>query len=217
MVARVTRSASRNRGSASGSSEEGSRCHLIELSHDELGVIVDGHADPLQPVVAVALSSTCLGLRTLLRAALEVLQERHARALALRRKVGENHTALCDAKTLVWHSKALTADDVATLGMILRTRGLPRLRSLLLGGNGFGIAGVQALCEGLDRVAAPSLRALYLGNIQIGPAGAEALAAALCRGTLATSRRWPSVSTQSAIRAWLHLPRRCASCPRSRI
>ena len=49
---------------------------LGALSHDELGVIFDGLADPLQPVVAVALSSTCRGLRTPLRAALEVLKER---------------------------------------------------------------------------------------------------------------------------------------------
>ena len=64
MAARATRS-------ASGSSDDASRCLLLALSHDELGVIVDGLADPLQPVVAVALSSTCLGLRTPLQAALE--------------------------------------------------------------------------------------------------------------------------------------------------
>ena len=59
---------------------------LGALSHDELGVIFDGLADPLQPDVAVAFSSTCRGLRTPLQAALEVLQERHARAVALCRK-----------------------------------------------------------------------------------------------------------------------------------
>jgi len=40
---------------ASGSSNDDSRCLLLALSHDELGVIFDGLADPLQPVVAVAL------------------------------------------------------------------------------------------------------------------------------------------------------------------
>ena len=45
------------------------------LSHDELGVIVDGLADPLEPIIAVALSSTCLGLRTPLRAGLKVLDD----------------------------------------------------------------------------------------------------------------------------------------------
>ena len=60
-----------------------SRCHLLALSHDELGVVVDGLCDPLQPVVAVALSSTCKGLRTPLLAALEMLKQRHSRALVL--------------------------------------------------------------------------------------------------------------------------------------
>ena len=60
---------------------------LGALSHDELGVVFDGLADPLQPVVAVALSSTCLGLRTPLRAALEVLKEQNESAAALCRKV----------------------------------------------------------------------------------------------------------------------------------
>ena len=78
MATRATRSAS-PRCSGSGSSDDASRCLLLALSHDELGVIVDGLADPLQPAVAVALSSTCLGLRTPLRAALEVLKDRHAR------------------------------------------------------------------------------------------------------------------------------------------
>ena len=48
MAAHATRSAS---GAAS-SSDDASRCLLLALSHDELGVIVDGLADPLQPVVA---------------------------------------------------------------------------------------------------------------------------------------------------------------------
>ena len=60
-----------------------SRCHLLALSHDELGVVVDGLCDPLQPVVAVALSSTCKGLRTPLLAALKMLKQRHSRALVL--------------------------------------------------------------------------------------------------------------------------------------
>merc|ERR1712185_455282 len=83
MAARTTRSASRRARRA----EAVATGPLGALSHDELGVIVDGLADPLQPVVAVALSSTSLGLRTPLQAALEVLKGRHARAVALCRKV----------------------------------------------------------------------------------------------------------------------------------
>ena len=58
-------------------------CRLLELNHDALGVIVDGLANPLQPVVAVAFSSTCKGLRTPLRAALEVLRQQHFSAKSL--------------------------------------------------------------------------------------------------------------------------------------
>ena len=159
---------------------------LLELSHDELGVIFDGIADPLEPTVAVALSGTCLGLRTPLRAGLEVLKERRQRAAALCRKLGRTRVSrscasLRDAEKLDGSNKDLTADDMATLGMILRTNGLPRLRVLYLGGNGFGDAGLQALCEGLGDGAAPSLLLLELGLNSSGPAGAEALAAALGR------------------------------------
>ena len=86
MAARATRTASR----AARLNEAVATGPLGALSHDELGVIVDGLADPLQPVVAVALSSTCLGLRTPLWAALEVLKERHARAVVLCRKVARS-------------------------------------------------------------------------------------------------------------------------------
>ena len=161
---------------------------LGALSHDELGVIFDGLADPLQPVVAVALSSTCLGLRTPLQAALEVLAERHERAVALCYKAGMGCAGLRDAKELDWcvlldHSE-LSAADMAALGMILRTSGLPTLHNLDLGDNDVGDAGLQALCEGLDRGCAPSLRGLSLISNQFGPAGAEALAAALGRGAM---------------------------------
>ena len=62
--------------------------HLLDLSHDELGAIVDGLANPLQPVVAVALSSTCKGLRTPLQAALKVLRQQHRSAKSLCFKLG---------------------------------------------------------------------------------------------------------------------------------
>tara|TARA_B110001452_G_scaffold62177_1_gene48936 strand:- start:230 stop:1186 length:957 start_codon:yes stop_codon:yes gene_type:complete len=188
MAARATRSASRK----ARATEAVATGPLGALSHDELGVIFDGLADPLQPVVAVALSSTCLGLRTPLGALLEVLKERHERAVALCRKM---EGALCNAQKLScavlqvadwlnWTSKGVTADDMATLGMILRTRGLPRLHALHLGINIFGESGMQALCEGLGPGAAPSLRMLSLGVNHFGPVGAEALATALRGGAM---------------------------------
>ena len=185
MAARATRSASRK----ARATEAVATGPLGALSHDELGVIFDGLADPLEPVIAVALSSTCLGLRTPLQAALEVLKERNEKVVALCRKVSTWHhpcscTELRDAERLDWGSSGLTADDMATLGMILRTNGLPRLRSLELFSNGFGNAGMHALCVGLGPDAAPALGYLNLLRTVFGPVGAEALAAALGRGAL---------------------------------
>ena len=191
MSARVTRS--RTRAAAS-------RCHLIEVSHDELGVIFDGLADPLQPVVAVALSSTCEGLRTPLGPALQVLQQRHARARALACKVQTDPYArtkvrnpsvaiaeLHDTDELSCEGISMTEDDLATLGMLFHTNGLPKLSAIWLGTS--GDAGLIALCAGMirgisARGVASSLCTLALPGNQLGPAGAEALAAALGRGAL---------------------------------
>jgi len=169
-----------------------SRCLLLALSHDELGVIVDGLADPLQPVVAVALSSTCKGLRTPLRAALEVLRQLHEKAKALGREAGTMNERLIrvalscadlsGAEELNWRDSDLTADDLATLGLILPW--MPRLKKLVLYNNNFSNAGAQALCEGLGQGAAPSLRHLDLGNNNFGPSGAEAISAAFIRGAM---------------------------------
>jgi len=171
---------------ASAVSDDDSRCFLLALSHDELGMIVDGLSDPLQPVVLVTFSSTCQGLRTPLLAALKVLTERHAKAVALCRKVETSCAALRCATELKCVEMDLTADDMATLSMILQTNGLPQLRWLNVMINGFGDEGAQALCEGLGRGAAPSLRYLNLQYNEFGPVGAEALAAALRRGALST-------------------------------
>ena len=200
MAARATRSASR----AARNAEAVATGPLGALSHDELGVIFDGLADPLEPVVAVALSSTCLGLRTPLQAALEVLKQRYAKAQLLCKKInawtGDEDqwipvtcTRLRDAEWMECKKEGLTADGIATLGMILRTNGLPKLQHLLLDsyarlnsdhGHGFGDSGLQMLCQGLGRGAAPSLTTLDLTDNTLGPAGAEALAAALGRGAM---------------------------------
>jgi len=178
MAARATRSATHRARVA----EAVATGTFGALSHDELGVIVDGLADPLQPVVAVALSSTCLGLRTPLQAALEVLKERHEKAKALCRKLVKSCAEVRGAERLYASSRLVADDEAATLGMILRTKGLPRLQELYLRSNGFGDAAMHVLCEGLGRGAAPSLRILSLADNKFGPAGAEALAAALGRG-----------------------------------
>jgi len=179
MAARATRSASRKARVA----EAVATGPLGALSHDELGVIFDGLADPIQPVVAVALSSTCLGLRTPLKAALEVLAERHTRVVALCSSFETTCAELRGAE-LDWSYSELTAAEVATLGMILWTSGLPTLHNLDLGGNDFGTTGMRTLCEGLGPGSLPSLVCLSLNGNRFGPEGAEALAAALGRGAM---------------------------------
>ena len=169
---------------STGGDEDDSRCLLLALSHDELGVIFDGLADPLRPAVAVALSSTCKGLRTPLHSALFMLLQRHVRAAALCRRMAMSCAALREAEVLEWAYIGLTADDAATLSMILRISGLPKLLKLNLENNNLGDAGMMVLCEGLSPGTAPSLLNLGLSNNQFGPVGAEALAAALRRGAV---------------------------------
>ena len=171
---------------------------LGALSHDALGVIFDCLSDPLEPVVAVALSSTCKGLRTPLQAALKVLRQRHLQALqgAVWKlgQLAEEEWSLDDffsavqlnfqreswvedmeIETRAGHS--LDAEDIASLAMIMRTHGLPVLQGLNLQGNGFGDVGIQRLSEGLVLGAAPSLLSLNLDGNNFGPVGAHALAA----------------------------------------
>jgi len=198
MAARATRSASRK----ARLTEAVATGPLGALSHDELGVIFDGLADPLHPVVAVSLSSTCLGLRTPLGKALEVLKQRHERAVALCRKMGTSCAELRDKVILDWWQDFFSAsamspvtkftpgraklntDDMAALGMILRTNGLPCLRTLRLDNNDFGDAAMTALFHGLGSGVSLSLIHISLAFNHFGPAGAESLADALRRGAL---------------------------------
>ena len=136
MAPRATRSASRK----ARVTEAVATGPLGALSHDELGVIFDGLADPLQPAVAVALGGTCGGLRTPLRPALVVLEGQHERARVLCRKLRvdcasmRRVTALYikshDERARYIMSHDITGTDLETLTMILRTGGLPRLRTL---------------------------------------------------------------------------------------
>ena len=144
------------------------------LSHDELGVIFDGLADPLQPVVAVALSSTCLGLRTPLLAALEVLVQRHEKAMALCRNMGMSRARLSCATAINWGGTRLTVDDLTTLGMLLGAGSLASLYYFNIACIGFGDAGMQALCEGLGIGAGAALQKLSV-SIYIGKAISSSL------------------------------------------
>ena len=191
MAARATRSASRKaRAATEALTTRGADAvatgPLGALSHDELGVIFDGLANPLQPVIAVAFSSTCLGLRTPLQAAIEVLMGRHARAVVLCRKVGTTCAELRDARVLNWGAKSLWPFDLAMLGMLQPF--LTRLKFLDLEHNFFGDAGMRELCDILGANGFRSLRCLYLNDSEISPVGARAFAAALRRGAMANLR-----------------------------
>ena len=168
MAACATRSAS----SAARVTEEVAT-GLLGLSHDELSVLFDGLADPLQPVVAVALSSTCLELQKPLQAALEVLKPQHESAVALCRKVLLRCVGLREAKRLEWRNERLTPADMATLGMLLPK--CSSLTYLALYGNTIGNEGATALAAGV--AASSSLAELWLGKNYIGDKGAKALAA----------------------------------------
>jgi len=88
--------------------------------------------------------------------------------------------------------RKLNVDDLATLGMVFSTNGLPRLQDLTLSSNYFGDQGVQALCKGMmSRGAAHSLRYLDLSGdyLGLGPAAAEALAAIIQEGVLPNLER----------------------------
>ena len=190
LAARTTRSASRKERCAEEAVATGP---LGALSHDELGVIVDGLANPLQPVVAVAFSSTCKGLRTPLWAALKVLQQRHEKAVAFCSKLYPRTSCaeLC-IETMVY-PHGLAADDFVTLGMLLSAGSITRVKRLNLNQLQVYDTGMQSLCKGLGSGSVPSLHALSLLNNKLGLAAAEAFAAALCRGAM------PQLE-----RLWLH-------------
>tara|TARA_B110001452_G_scaffold213860_1_gene184661 strand:+ start:59 stop:1117 length:1059 start_codon:yes stop_codon:yes gene_type:complete len=175
-----------------------SRCHLLSLSHDELGVIFAGLADPLQPKLAVVFSSTCKGLRNPLRAALEELEGQHQDAKELCYHVPPYYDAESETRLpmswrllryqtdLKWNNLNVDApvEAMSTLGMIMRTNGLSKLQVLDIVSNQFGDAGAQELFEGLGPGSLPKLQVLDISCNNIGPAGAEAFASALRRGAM---------------------------------
>ena len=167
---------------------------LLSLSHDEMGVILDGLADPLEPGVAEALCSTCKGLRNplVLQAVMWRLAREHMRAQRLcfdfelaygNPEELRKETALRLGLDYNDNPQDVWSSDIATLGMILR-HGLPKLQHLTLCDIEFGDTGMQSLCGGLTCGSVPELKQLDVSNNGFGPAGAESLAAALRRGAL---------------------------------
>ena len=186
------------------------RCHLVALSHDELGVVVEGLVDVLDPSVVGALGATCAALRLPLLGTLRELRARHdqVRALCVKmqtdagigpdglyvpRQEATTPRSLCTARTVriaeaggfVGLSPvALSTGDMAAFGMVLRASHLPALVALRMGDCAMGDAGVGALCAAMGPGTLPSLRVLEMDGNGVGAAGAAALGAAMGRGAL---------------------------------
>ena len=77
---------------------------LTHLSDDEIEVVFGALAESLAPHVAVALASTCHGLRAPTAAALVELRRRHeaVKALCAKEYNGTHWTAVRDAEMLHW-------------------------------------------------------------------------------------------------------------------
>ena len=158
---------------------------LSKLSGDEAGIVFIQLCNTLEPRVAVYLSSASNELRTATQALLPHLRADHEAAAALGLKAGlRSCKELREAKKVSWIYKGLTANDLATLGMLGSV--LPALKNLTLyeSASVAGPDGVQRLAEGLGAGALPAVTKLQLGNMHVGDAGASALAAALGRGAL---------------------------------
>ena len=180
--ARATRSASRK----ARATEAVATGPLGAVSHDELGVIFKSLSDPLEPVVAVALSSTCLGLRTPLQPALHKLKQQHERAKALCRKTRTTCAKLRVESLVDWSEKSLNANDAKTLGMLLVLSPSLEMDQLMLDRNpAIGDVGMKFLCMGLAHRCRP-LRLLSVTNLYIGPAGAKTLAAVMNKRAMTT-------------------------------
>ena len=149
-------------------------------------MILEKLADPLAPHGAVALASTCSGLRATTTAALAELRGRREAVLVLcdKERRGAHRTAVRDAKELFWNYTDLTSADTAAFVSMVEG-GMLRLATLDLGNNPLiGDEGVQTLARGLRGRSLPSLHELALDETGMGDKGAVALAGALCSDSL---------------------------------
>ena len=157
---------------------------LLGLADDALGEVGHILADPLDPRVAVALGSTAKGLRGPMEPALTLLRARHAAAGALAEKMRTSCAQLREATRLDCGYNGLTAADMETLAMLIKTNGLRKLGNISMIGNRFGDAGMLALLAGMGPGSLPRVKVMALVEDDIGPMGAAALATALAAGAL---------------------------------
>ena len=172
---------------------------LSKLSGDEQGIILGQLFNPLEPRLAVYLSSANKELRLLLTPALrQQLRADHAEAAALCRKVGfPSCKELREAKVVHCFGKCLSAADLTTLGTLGLV--LPALESLAIGEFSVGVGashdGMQRLAEGLVAGALPAVRFAFFNTVYMGDAGASAFAAALDQGALPRLERLNLINT----------------------
>ena len=178
-------------------------CHLLDLSHDEQSIVTHELCDPLQPLLAVHLSSTAKGLREAMEEQLAELKQQRQGAAALGAlyqaapyatyQGGQqtlHHMSLAqlrDHHELFlgdFYDRPITLAHWRTLGMLVGCGSLPRLAYLAILRDDNGDEGVVSLADGLRRGRLPSLQRLYLVDAQIGPQGATALAPTLTKRAL---------------------------------
>jgi len=159
---------------------------LSKLSGDEQGIILGQLRNTLEPRLAMYFSSTSTELRPLLTPAVrQQLRADYEVATALCVKMGmRSCKELRQARSVEWDDRGLSADDLATLGLLGSV--LPALKRLTLidSPDAAGPDGVLRLAEGLVAGALPAVTDLDIINMHVGDAGASALAAALDRGAL---------------------------------
>ena len=166
-----------------------SSCILLQLSHDEMGVVAHELCDPLRPLLAVNLSSTAKGLRVPMRAELTQLKQQRREAEAFATLTGLSITQLRDASNLELgsgHDRPLTLTHWRALGTLIGCGSLPMLEELEVQGSDGGGGGIAALAAGLRRGGLPSLCYLRLSSSQIGDQAASALASALTKRAVPT-------------------------------
>ena len=159
-----------------------SSCMLLQLGHDEVGVVAHELCDPLRPLLAVNLGSTARGLRVPMQAALALLKQQHQEAEAFATLTGLSITQLRNASSLELGSSydsPFTLAHWRALGTLVGCGSLPMLESLDIEGDDCGGKGVVLLAAGLRRCGLPSLCNLRLASLNIGDQAASGLAATL--------------------------------------
>ena len=127
-------------------------CLLLDLSHDEVSIVTHELCDPLQPLLAVHLSSTAKGLREAMEEQLAELKQQTQQAAALAALCGWSCAQLRATTDLylgAFYSRPLTLAHWRTLGTLARCGSLPALQGLFVIGSDNGDEGVASLADGL--------------------------------------------------------------------